>query len=187
MGGVRTGRLAVAASLLVVLASGCTSPPDPKPSPTSVVSTPVVSTPVENAQEREQRLAYEAAEKSYREFRAEYQEQSNAGGATTPTPRMKKTAGGPYLKQFAEALRALKELHNHTAGSERIVYVRRHGYSPNSLSLQVCEDSRGVKYLNSRGKQIAKGELRTATLEIRRTDHTWKLWSGTGQKVNSCE
>lgn len=68
MGAARAGRLAVAVSLLLLLASGCTSPPSaPKPSPT-----PVVSTSVENAQAREQRVAYEGVEKSYREFRGEY-------------------------------------------------------------------------------------------------------------------
>ena len=87
MGRRWTGRgLVVGACLLAFLGTGCT-PDDPPPAPPS--TTAPSPTPTENAQEREERLAYEAAEKSYREFRAEYYRVLGSGGAKSSTPAMK--------------------------------------------------------------------------------------------------
>src|SRR3954447_16625275 len=105
------GRLAMVAAVLVLLGSGCTPDPGPQPTPT-----PVAPTPSENAQEREQRLAYEAAEKSYRTFRAEYQRVLGRGGAASPTKQMRETAGGAYLKETAKVAEAYKGLNYHSEG-----------------------------------------------------------------------
>ncbi len=92
----------------------CTGQPTPGPTPT--LTPTVVETPPETAAEREQRLAYEAAEKSYRTFRAELGRVLRAGGAKEATPLMKQTAGGPYLKEFVEVIQAYKGLGDTTRG-----------------------------------------------------------------------
>src|SRR3954447_5092383 len=94
-------RLVVGTCLLALLGSGCT-PDTPPPAPPANTS----PTPTENAQEREERLAYEAAETSYREFRAEYRRLSSSGGTRTATSTLKRTSGGPYLKELLGVLQA---------------------------------------------------------------------------------
>ena len=176
------GRLAMVAAVLVLLGSGCTPDPGPQPTPS-----PVAPTPTENAQEREQRLAYEAAEKSYRTYRAELQRVLRAGGATTPTELMRKTAGGQYLEETSAVAEAYKGLGHRDAGSERIVYVRRSGYSSSSLVLSVCEDSRQVTTLDQQGHKLYRGELRTAELTVEKKSTEWKVWAGTGKEVAVCD
>lgn len=182
--GERAMRVAVAmvAAVVVLLGSGCTPDPGPQPTPT-----PVTPTPTENAQEREQRLAYEAAEKSYREYRAEYQRVLSAGGSSEPTKRMRETAGGPYLKETAEVAKAYKGLTYHSVGSDKIVYVHRAGYSNTSVVLNTCEDSAGVRILDKKNRLKGRGEVRTLELEVRISGSRWKVWSGRGKKVGSCE
>ncbi len=53
------------------LLAGCTPADGTIPAPPAT-SAPASATPPETAQQREERLAYEAAEKAYRTFRAEY-------------------------------------------------------------------------------------------------------------------
>ncbi len=79
MNDVRRAVGALACALALV---GCTpaAPAEPSPSPS-----PAVQTPAETTQERQQRLDYAAAEKSYRTFRAEYERVLRAGGAKEPT------------------------------------------------------------------------------------------------------
>src|SRR4051812_20183044 len=92
------GRSIVGATcLLALLGTGCT-PDTPPPTPPTSTS----PTPTENAQEREERLAYAAAETSYREFRAEVERVYSTGGATKPTKAMTATAGGSYLASYQE-------------------------------------------------------------------------------------
>ena len=55
------------------LLSSCAPELPPTSSPTPVVApTPSATTPAESPQEREERLAYEGAEKAYRTFITEY-------------------------------------------------------------------------------------------------------------------
>lgn len=178
-----TGRaFVVCACLLPFLGSACTAQVPPPPPP----ATPS-ATPTETAQEREERLAYAAAETSYRQFRAEFYKVLGAGGAKSATPPMKATAAGPYLKYFTSLVEAYKGEKSHSTGIERTGYVRPQGYSPTSVILDVCEDSSAVRDFNHAGKQVGKGEIRTARLEIRRLDGTWKIWDGSGKKVASCD
>jgi hypothetical protein len=90
--------LLVGSCLLAFLGTACT-PSDPPPTPPTTVAS---ATPTENAQEREERLAYQAAEASYREFRAEVERVYSRGGAAKPTAVMKATAGGQYLASYQE-------------------------------------------------------------------------------------
>lgn len=174
--------LVVGSCLLAFLGTACT-PSDPPPPPPSTS----VPTPTENAQEQEERLAYEAAETSYREFRAEFYRVLGAGGAKSATTKMKATAAGPYLKYFTELAQAYEGEHVRSSGTEYTRYVRPQGYSSDSLILDVCEDSTAVKDFNQKGKQTGVGELRTARLEVRKVSGTWKVWDGTGKKVTSCD
>ena len=174
--------VAMVAAVLMLLASACT--PDPGPQPTPTVVSP---TPTENAQEREQRLAYEAAEKSYREFQADYRRALREGGASSATSVMKATAGDGYLDVFTEVLRANKKLHVRQVGEGLIGYVRPAGYTPDSVLLDVCEDQRKVQEVRSDGKKPQSGEVRVARLEVRKVGGTWKVWTGTGKRVDSCD
>ena len=175
-------RTLVVACLVTVVGAGCTpdSPPPPPP-------TPAVPTPTENAQEREQRLAYEAAEKSYREFRAEFYRVLRAGGARSATPKMKATAAGPYLENFTQVVQAYRGQKSHSVGNEMTGYIRPAGFESNSLILDVCEDSRKVRDYSSSGKYQGSGEVRTARLELRRLDGAWKIWDGDGKEAKNCE
>jgi hypothetical protein len=183
MGHRHAGRgFVLGVSLLALLGAGCT-PDTPTPPPTTNTS----ATPTESAQEREERLAYAAAEKSYREFRAEFYRVLNAGGAKSSTETMKRTAAGPYLKYFTEVAQAYKGEGNRSVGTEKSGFIRPQGYSSTSLLLEVCEDSREVRDFNRSGKQIGRGEVRVAQLEAHLIDGEWKIWDGTGKKTERCE
>lgn len=173
--------LVVGCCLLAFLGTACT-PDDPPPPPPST-SAP---TPTENAQEREERLAYETAEKSYREFRAEFYRVLQAGGAKSATSKMKATAAGPYLKEATEVVQAYKGISNRTSGALTISDVRGNGYTPHDLILRACEDSSGIAYFDAKGKLTGHGEIRVVELTLRDVDGKWKVWTGTGKKVFSC-
>lgn len=183
MGRRHAGRgFVLGVSLLALLGAGCT-PDTTTPPPATSTS----ATRAESAQEREERVAYEAAEKSYREFRAELYRVLRSGGAKAPTAVMKKTAAGPYLANFKDLVVAYREVGIHSEGEEKIVYVREAGYSPRAVTFDVCEDSRDVKDYDKKGRYKGKGELRKIQLEVRLESNQWKLWDGEGQKVTSCE
>lgn len=184
MARVLAGRgLVVAACLLAGLGSAC-SPADPPPAPPPTV---VSATPSENAQEREQRLAYAAAEKSYREFRAEFNRLLATGGAKEASRLMKETAGNSYLKDNLEVIQAYRGLGYHQEGTDKIVYVQQAGYSPTSVVLATCEDSTGARTLSKSGKSVGRGDIRVLQIDVRRTSDGWKVWSGNGNRVKSCE
>ena len=74
---------ALAALCLSAVACTPSEPSTPSPSPTPSAS------PTETALERQTRLDFEAAEKAYRTFSAEYDRLANAGGAKEPTQVLK--------------------------------------------------------------------------------------------------
>src|SRR3954462_9066966 len=123
MGMARVGRGLLTAALLCLLtAQGCSadlSGPRPSPPPTTPAQTPT-----ESAQQRQERLDYAAAEKAYRTFRAEYGRVLRAGGGKEPTRVMKATAGGSYLREFAEIVMAYAGLADRQMGDEKVAYVR---------------------------------------------------------------
>lgn len=181
---MRHGRTGVAVTTLLcaVVLAACTPDPVVQPTPSP---TPTVATPTETAAERQERLDYAAAEKAYRTFRAEYGRVLRAGGAKEPTKVMKETAGGDYLATFTEVIRGFKKLNSRSVGSENIVYVRPGGYSISEVTLQVCEDDRNLETVRKDGQRV-RGDLRAATLQVRRTKGAWILWSGDGEVVQSC-
>lgn len=173
-----------AAVLLGVLTVAACTPGPPEAAPPPLPTPSLSQSPSETPQERQERLDYAAAEKSYRTFRAEYNRVLRAGGAKEPTNVMKATAGGDYLAEFVEITQAYKGLNGRDTGEERIVYVRTAGYEPTAIALKVCEDGRRIATLS--GKKRIPGELRTANLEVRKVRGDWKVWSGTGRKVATC-
>lgn len=182
MGHRHAGRgFVLGVSLLALLGAGCT-PDTTTPPPATSTS----ATPTESAQEREERVAYEAAEKSYREFRAEFYRVLRDGGAKSATSRMKATAAGPYLKEATEVVQAYNGLDSRSTGSLRIVSVKRMGYSKDELSLETCEDSTGLRSYDTKGKLVGRGEIRLITVEVRPVSGAWKVWSGSGKKVAEC-
>lgn len=185
MSGMRRAIGAVALLCVLAVAACTPGPPEPAP-PMTPTPTPTVSrSPSETPQERQERLDYAAAEKSYRTFRAEYNRVLRAGGAREPTKVIKTTAGGDYLATFTKVMRGYQELQSRDVGREKVMYVRGGGYQQRSLVLKVCEDSREVRTLRRSGKD-GRGEVRTATIEVRNTGNAWKLWSGSGRLVDSC-
>ena len=178
-------KVAGAVALLCLLAvTACTAEartPSPSPSPAATSASPT-----ETEQERQERLDYAAAEKAYRTFRAEYRRVQRAGGAKQPTALMRKTAAGTYLKTFAEVLRGYEKLGTRAVGEEAIVYVKEGGYEPGEVVLNVCEDARAVRIIRTNGKG-GHGDLRIATLRVRQMSGKWKVWSGSGEEVRSCD
>lgn len=183
MGHRHAGRgFVLGVSLLALLGAGCT--PDTKTPPPA---TSTSATPTESAQEREERVAYEAAEKSYREFRAEVERVYAHGGADKPTALMKATAGGQYLKSYQEVSEAYRDLKHYSKGQLKIEYVHRGGFSSSELILDVCEDGRSVTTYDRRGKKLYTDDLRKLQLKARAVDGTWKVWSGKGEESASCD
>lgn len=183
----KIGRCAAALMLVGFVAAGCTpDAPSPPSSPTPPPTPSVSQIPSETAQERQQRVDYEAAEKSYRAFRAEYRRVLRDGGAENATARMRATAGNGYLKDTENVIQGYKSFKYRQEGQEKIVYLRPGGYSPSSLILDACEDDRSVKAMDENGKSLGPGEFRVVKIVVAKRDGSWKLWSGTGKKVDSC-
>ncbi|GAB2584849.1 hypothetical protein [Microlunatus antarcticus] len=175
--------LLVGSCLLAFVGTACT-PSGPPPTPPTTVAS---ATPTENVQEREERLAYQAAEASYREFRAEVERVYSRGGAAKPTSVMKATAGGQYLASYQEVSEAYLGLKHRSKGELRIDYVHRGGFSPSELVLDVCEDGRGVVTYDRKGKKLYTDDVRKLSLTARPAAGTWKIWTGKGEKASSCD
>lgn len=189
---VRRGVLTSLGVLAAVcaLGTGCvpSAAPVPSPSPPSPAppSASPVPTPTENAQEREERIAYEQAEAAYRAFGAEYDRLAEAGGALMPTATMRRYAGGPFLKAYARVLRQQKEIGARARGRVRVAYVKPAGYSPTSLLLSTCEDGSGIRIFDARGKPLGSGAIAQAQVTVRKQTGAWLLWQSTEKKVDSC-
>ncbi len=173
----------VTATMVGLVTGGCTPAGGPVPTPSPA---PASQSPTESDLERQQRLDYEAAEKAYRTFRAEYQRVLQAGGAKQPTAVMKATAGGPYLKELGEVVAAFRGLELKQIGQETIKNVGYVGHDPESVSLQVCEDDRQAVVVNKEGEDQGPGEIQLSNLTVRKMSGRWKVWTGSGKKVSSC-
>lgn len=180
-------RSVAVACLLASTGTGCTpsSPPTPPSSTASSTPSPT-ATATETAQEREERLAYEAAEKNYRAFRVEYNRVLARGGEAKPTAKMLDYAGGPYLEELQAGSAAYRGLRHHSRGVEKIVYVRRDGFETKELVLHICEDSRGVTTLDAKNNKLYTGDLRELSLVFRLRADSWKAWTGSGKQVKAC-
>ena len=167
---------------LCALAAACSHPPPPAPSPQPSPST---TTPAETQLERQTRLDFEAAEKAYRSFRAEYDRLAAAGGTDRATPEMSETAAGPYLEVMTRFLAQTKAAGKRQQGSVRIAYVRYASYSPEELRLDVCEDGRKVRNVAKDG-HVSAGVAAKVTLYVRPIKGRWKVWNGDDLRVASC-
>ena len=176
-----------AISATCVLLAAC-MPADGAPVPPPPVSQSAVSaTPPETAQEREERLAYEAAEKAYRTFAAEYARlQQQAEGPNRPTRLMTDNAAGPYLRAMRNFLRYKAKNGRHVDKAVRIAYVHPGGYSKEELILLTCQDGSKVRVFDKSGKQIGRGSVSKLTLHARPVSGRWKIWSATQEVAKSC-
>ena len=170
--------------VLGLLVAGCTPDPGPTPTVTPIpsVSTPTQSssptpTPTENAQERQQRLDFEAAEKAYLTAFAESGRLAVAGGTNKPTKVMLANTGGFYLEVQLNDLKVLKKNGWHADRPSSTSVVADGGWSPDELGLTACEDGSQLKLLDQQGKEVAKDrpmrfvQILTGT----RTDGRWKI------------
>jgi hypothetical protein len=172
---------AVAALCLSAVACTPSEPTTPSPTPTASAS------PTETQLQRQTRLDFEAAEKAYRTFSAEYDRLAAAGGAPEPSRVLKETSAGPYLSDAATVLRKQHEIKARSTGRLAIAYVHSAGYTPTKLTLDACEDGTAIRIYDKKGKLLGAGESGTLTVEARRIDDRWKIWTSTNrQSVKSC-
>jgi hypothetical protein len=157
----------------------------PEPTPLPPAPAPV-ATPVETHLERQQRLDFEAAEKSYRRFNAEYERIALLGGTEKSTPELQRYATGPYLKSMLGFLRNEKRSGNHQTGRMRVAYIHRGFYSTESLRMSTCEDASALFNVARDGTVVNKGTSVEVSIEVRRIEGVWKLWDGDDQEVKSC-
>lgn len=178
--GVASCGLALVAALIV---GGCTPDDGPTQSTTptpSVSASPSPSaspTPTENAQERQQRLDFEAAENAYRTADKELARLAMAGGASKATKVLLATTAGDYL---AVQMSDLKDLKKHGWRADRPIrssVVADGGWSPTEIGLTACEDTSQVRLLNKDGKEVLKKRPRrmVQTLTATRISGTWKV------------
>jgi hypothetical protein len=169
------------------LLAGCTPADGTIPAPPPATSAPASATPPETTQQREERLAYEAAEKAYRTFAAEYARlQQQVEGTGESTKVMRDNAAGPYLKAMNGFLRTKAKRGTHSDSAVRIAYILPGGYSPDELILLVCQDGSNVKVLDSSNKMVRRGTVSKLNIYLRPISGRWKLWSAHQEVVKSC-
>jgi hypothetical protein len=166
--------------VLGLLVAGCT--PDPGRTPTvtpvpSVTSATPSPTPTENAQERQQRLDFEAAEKAYLTAFAESGRLAVAGGVNKPTKVMLANTDGFYLDVQLNDLKVLKKNGWHADRPSTTTVMSDGGWSPDELGLTACEDGSKLRLLDQQGKEVAKDRpMRfVQTLTATRSDGRWKI------------
>jgi hypothetical protein len=174
----------VACALYAACSPSAGVPPTPSPG----VSTPAgQSTPPETEQQRKERLDFEAAEKAYRTFAAEYDRLYEIkGGSSKPTRKLTDNAAGPYLKVMLRFLQDSKQKGRYTKGDVRIAYMERGAYSPEELILKICEDGSDVRVFDRNGKQVATGGTSRLSLYVRPVGGRWKVWDGDQEVVKTC-
>lgn len=176
-------RLRVVACGLVVLAAslagGCTpeSGPTQSTSPSPLVFASASPTPIENAQERQQRLDREAAEDAYLTADKEVARLGMAGGASKPTKVLLATTGGEYLDVQMGDLKYLKKHGWRADRPVRSTVSANGGWSPTKIGLTACEDTSQVRLLDKSGKEVGKSRPRrlVQTLTATKTSGVWKI------------
>jgi hypothetical protein len=176
-----------AAVACCALAAACT----PEPASTSTSSpTPAATTPTESQIERQMRLDYEAAEKAYRENRAEQARLYQTGGTTKATPAMRATATDSYLRITLEALRRIKSAGWHATGTTKIVGVAANGgWREDEVGLTSCEDSSVVRFFDRSGKDVTPSTNRryVQALKVVKRNGQWKVSEAVTTKVTNFE
>jgi len=169
-----------AAAALCVVAAACNPTGGVSPSPTSS------PTPTETQLERRARLDFEAAEKAYRTFNAEFDRVSQAGGSPTPTPVMKDTAAGPYLSSYANLLKKQYEANVRVQGGVRIGSLSRQSYALARIAMLACEDGSDIRIYGKTGKLLGKGSIVMTTIDARRVGSGWKMWDFNEKNASKC-
>lgn len=171
-----------------VLLSSCTPELPPTSSPTPVVTpTPSASTPTESPQEREERLAYEGAEKAYRAFMTEYVRVVRATDRPHVTQQMREHATGAYLKAYIAFIKQRRNRRLRSAGPVVIGRVERVAYGPKRVLLKACEDGSKARIVDRKGRTVSRGQIRTIDLTLRRVESRWMVSDGDNEKqVKSC-
>lgn len=162
------------------LTAACTPDVPPPPPPTLTASPP------ETDLEREERLAFESAEHSYRSFITEWNARAQDGGLAKPNAVMKRYAAGDYLKTQTKYLQDRRRYKVKTVGDLRVVSVTPGSYSSGDLSLDSCEDGSRVKNYTSDGKLLVGGVIARAQIRVKLIEGQWKLWDAAFTKVPSC-
>jgi hypothetical protein len=182
----RRGFVSVGAAVACcALAAACT--PEPGPARTSS-PTAAATTPSESEIERQIRLDYEAAESAYRASTSEQDRLYRAGGAMKPTPALKATSTGSYLRITLQSLREVRKSGWHAEGSTRIVGVSRDGgWKSGRLGLTSCEDNSLIRFFDGRGKDVTpKVERRyMQKLAIVKVAERWKVSTAISTRVHS--
>ena len=168
--------------------SSCAPELPPTSSPTPVVApTPSASTPTESPQEREERLAYEGAEKAYRTFITEYFRIVSSSDRPRVTPTMRKHATGDYLKGYATFIKQRRKARVQSSGPVVVRRVDRVAYSPKRVLLTACEDGSESRIIDQQDRIVGRGEVRTIDLTVRRVDSRWLVSDGDNEmRVKPC-
>lgn len=186
-------RLRVVACGLVVLAAllagGCTpeSGPTQSTSPSPPPSASASPTPTENAQERQQRLDFEAAKEAYLAATSEFDRLLMSGGARKPTPALLATTSGDYQRALMYVLQTFKTNRWHSDRPILQIAVIRGGWSPDELDLTACEDTSKVRYLDRHGKEVLTDRKRRYVhlLTAKKTKGQWKIATIESEAVKS--
>lgn len=163
--------------VLGLLVAGCTPDPGPTPSVTPVPSVTPSPMPTENAQERQQRLDFEAAEKAYLTAAQETDRLAIQGGASKATQALTQNTMGAYLDFQMEGLRTLKEEGWRTDRAGVVAVTGLGGWSDRELTFTACEDSSRVRLLNKDGKEVQQDRPRRFVQELTatRAGGRWKI------------
>jgi uncharacterized protein YciI len=134
-------------------------------------------TPTENAQERQQRLDFEAAEKAYLTAFAESGRLAMSGGTSKPTKVLLDNIGGQYLAGQLNDLKVLKQNGWRADRPSTTSVSADGGWSPEELTLKACEDGSKLKLLDKNGREVGKDRpMRfVQTLTATRDSGRWKI------------
>ena len=175
-----------------LLASGCTpdpgSTPPPMMSPTPSVTASPTPTRSETTQEREQRIAFEAAEKAYRVSWTEYGRLAVDGGAEDPTQKLLDTSTGKYLSATMESLRSIKKQKLQISSPGSLEWVRPKAYGEGEVILEGCEDYRSAILTKPNGETLTPSGTRVyqQTITAQRVSDRWKLSAQVTSEVDQC-
>lgn len=171
--------------LAALLVGGCA--PAPGPTPTASPSPSASPTPTENAQERRQRLDFEAAKKAYLTAGAELGRLAMKGGTTKATKILRATTMGEYQRVQMADMKYLYDRGWHADRPAVISVSATGGWSPKELQLTACEDATKVRLLDERGREVAEDRDRRLVQELTATkvDGTWKISSLTTKTVET--
>lgn len=176
-----------AAIVVSALVAACTPDVVPPPSSPTPTPSPTSASPTENALEREQRLAFEGAEKAYRLNMTEQNRVLAAGGAKQPPKLIRDTAAGAYLENVIRTMRLAHTEKWRIDNPTKVVAVTAQTYGSDSVTLVGCEDNRSVHILYGNGRKVtpAGSRLYLQSLTVRKYGSSWKVADVESREVKS--